>query len=119
MLNAFLSRLRAGETDFEDTITLINTLYDYTPTRFHNGLTDTLVSEPGQNEGSCRIFAFARLHGLSAEDTLRCFGRHYRDVLADPAGSSHGNIRRFMKDGWAGIRFDGVALTPRSAPAAL
>ena len=114
MLNAFLSRLRAGETDFEDTITLINTLYDYTPTRFHNGLTDTLVSEPGQNEGSCRIFAFGRLHGLSAEDTLRCFGRHYRDVLADPDGTSHGNIRRFMADGWAGIRFEGEALTPRT-----
>ena len=28
MLNAFLGRLRAGETDFEDTIALINALYD-------------------------------------------------------------------------------------------
>lgn len=114
MLTDFLTRLRAGETDFEDTITLINALYDYTPTRFSNGLSDTLVSEAGQNEGSCRIFAFAALNGLDAADTLRCFGRHYRDVLADPAGSSHGNIRRFMADGWAGIRFDGAALKARS-----
>lgn len=114
MLTDFLTRLRAGETDFEDTITLINTLYDYTPTRFSNGLTDTLVSEAGQNEGSCRIFAFAALNGLNTEDTLRCFGRHYRDVLTDPAGSSHGNIRRFMADGWAGIRFDGEPLKAKS-----
>ena len=114
MLNTFLGRLRAGETDFEDAIALINALYDYTPTRFSNGLTDTLVSEAGQNEGSCRIFAFGQLNGLSAEDTLRCFGRHYRDVLADPDGSSHGNIRRFLRDGWAGIRFDGAALQAKS-----
>ncbi|RZU38299.1 HopJ type III effector protein [Fluviicoccus keumensis] len=114
MLTAFLTRLRAGETDFEDTIALINALYEYRPTRFSNGLTDTLVSEAGQNEGSCRIFAFGQLNGLSAEDTLRCFGRHYRDVLADPDGSSHGNIRRFMRDGWAGIAFDGPVLSPKA-----
>lgn len=114
MLNEFLQRLRAGDTDFEDTISLINALYDYTPTRFTNGLAGTLVNEAGQNEGSCRIFAFARLNGLSAEDTLRCFGRHYRDVLADPAGTAHGNIRNFLRDGWAGIAFDGEALRPRS-----
>ena len=114
MLHAFLSRLRAGETDFEDAIALINALYDYTPTRFSNGLTDTLVSEAGQNEGSCRIFDIGQLNGLLSEDTLRCFCRHYRDVLADPDGSSHGNIRRFLRDGWAGIRYDGAALQAKS-----
>lgn len=114
MLDVFLQRLRAGETDFEETIALINTLYDYTPTRFSNGLSDVLVSEAGQNEGSCRVFAFARLNGLSREDTLACFGRHYRDVLAEPDGQSHGNIRRFMRDGWDGIYFDGEALARKS-----
>lgn len=116
MLNTFLQRLRAGDTDFEDTLALINTLYDYTPTRFTNGLGTAVVNEAGQNEGSCRIFAFARLNGLSAEDTLRCFGRHYRDVLADPDGQSHANIRHFLRDGWAGIVFDGNALHGKTAP---
>ena len=110
MLASFLTRLHAGEIDFEDTITVINALYNYTPTRFVNGLTNTVTNEAGQNEGSCRIFAFAQLNALSKADTLACFGRFYREVLNDPTGTSHGNIRAFMRDGWAGICFDGQAL---------
>jgi hypothetical protein len=111
MLEQFLQRLRAGDTDFEDRIALVNTLYDYTPTAFDNG---ELHNAAGQNEGSCRLFAFAQLQGLSQADTLALFGRFYRaDVLQNPGGSDHGNIRNFMRQGWAGIRFEGVALTPR------
>jgi hypothetical protein len=113
MLANFLTRLRAGETDFEDTITVINALYNCTPTRFSNGLTNTVINEVGQNEGSCRIFAFAQLNSLSEADTLACFGRFYRDVLAEPQGTSHGNIRAFMRDGWAGVKFDGTALSTK------
>lgn len=89
--------------------------YDYTPTRFTNGNgDDAVVNEAGSNEGSCRIFAFARLHDLSEAATLACFGRFYRDeVLGDPTGAGHANIRRFMRDGWAGIAFDGEPLQPR------
>ncbi len=111
MLAIFLTRLRAGEVDFEDTITVINTLYDYTPTRFANGLTNPVINEAGQNEGSCRIFAFAQLNMLSEADTLACFGRFYQEVLTEPQGTSHANIRAFRRDGWAGIQFDGLALT--------
>ncbi len=110
MLTTFLARLRAGETDFEDTIAIINSLYDYTPSRFSNGLTTPVINEAGQNEGSCRIFAFAQLNALTEAETLACFGRFYRDVLNEPSGTSHGNIRAFMRDGWAGVRFDGQAL---------
>lgn len=110
MLTSFLARLRAGETDFEDTIAIINNLYNYTPTRFSNGLTAAVINEAGQNEGSCRIFAFAQLNALTEADTLACFGRFYREVLNEPAGASHGNIRAFMRDGWAGVHFDGEAL---------
>ena len=113
MLANFLTRLRAGETDFEDTINLINTLYDYTPTRFSNGVVDTVINDAGQNEGSCRIFAFAQLNQLSPASTLACFGRFYQEVLNDPQGTNHGNIRAFMRDGWAGVTFDGIALTPK------
>ena len=91
---------------------LINTLYDYTPTAFDNGLGDALLHNgAGQNEGSCRILAFAALQGLNEADTLACFGRFYRvDVLQHPDGRDHGNIRNFIQHGWAGIHMHGQAL---------
>jgi hypothetical protein len=112
LLEQFLLRLRAGTTDFEDSIAIVNALYDYNPTAFTNG---GLSNAAGQNEGSCRLFAFAQLQGLSDADTLALFGRFYRvDVLQNPEGGDHGNIRNFMRQGWAGIRFAGPVLTPRA-----
>lgn len=110
MLQDFLDKLANKHIDFEDTMAIINQLYHYTPTRFSNGLTQTVINEAGQNEGSCRIFAFALLNQLSSAATLACFGRFYQEVLHDPQGTSHGNIRAFMRDGWAGVSFDGAAL---------
>ena len=111
-LQQLLAGLETGEQDFEAVQAWILAHYDYTPAGFVNGLGDEAVSNPpGTNEGSCRLFAFALDQGLDADTTLRCFGRHYRHVLADPAGSDHGNIRQFMRHGWAGIRFDGQPLT--------
>jgi hypothetical protein len=51
---------------------------------------------------------------LDAETTLRCFGRFYQDVLNTPEANDHMNIRNFIKDGWAGIAFEGQALTPKA-----
>ncbi|HNP02075.1 MAG TPA: HopJ type III effector protein, partial [Agitococcus sp.] len=110
MLQEFFTKLRNKDVDFEDTIHVINTLYDYQPTRFANGITTVVMNEAGQNEGSCRIFAFALLNNLNEQETLACFGRFYQEVLNDPQGSGHGNIRNFMRDGWAGISFEGKAL---------
>jgi hypothetical protein len=31
-------------------------------------------------------------------------------VLDNPDGTDHANIRNFIRDGWAGIVFDGVVL---------
>lgn len=120
MLNEFLHKLRAGQTDFEDSIALIGALYDYTPTAFDNGQGEAMAQNAaGQNEGSCRIFAFAALNGLSEADTLACFGRFYRqDVLQNPDGRDHANIRNFMRHGWAGVRFHGQALAPKAGGAA-
>lgn len=100
---------------FEEVIATINEHYAYAPVRFTNGLgAARVINEAGQNEGSCRIFAFARRHGLDEQQTLACFGRFYReDVLDNPAGTDHANIRNFMRDGWAGVLFDGEALTPK------
>lgn len=113
-LTELLAGLQAERYDFEDVQAYVLAHYDYTATAFANGLgADRVSNAAGQNEGSCRLFAFAHLEGLSEDDTLRCFGRHYRHVLADPAGQDHANIRQFMRHGWAGIHFDGVALIAR------
>ena len=96
---------------FSEVIATIDDHYEFTPTAFTNGGTR---NEAGQNNGSCKIFAFARLHGLNQDQTLACFGDYYRqDVLGNPEGSDHRNIRNFMTSGWAGIDFDGDALSPK------
>lgn len=98
--------------DFEDSMAIISDHFDYMPTAFTNGLSNMSVSnEAGQNEGSCKIFAFAQILELSEEQTLRCFGRFYQDVINTPDGTDHGNIRNFMRDGWKGIHFEGQALS--------
>ncbi len=112
MLKDFLGRVKAGDAvDFQETMAVIAECYRYNPTQFSNGLTDSLLNETGRNEGSCKIFAFAKLHQLSVEQTLALFGDYYRqDVLANPQGDDHQNIRHFMRDGWEGIVFAGEAL---------
>ena len=96
---------------FADVIAVIDQACFYTPTQFTNGLGEhKLVNEPGTNEGSCKVFGFARLQGLSQEDTLRLFAEHYRAVLAEPHAASHANIRMFIRFGWDGICFDGEPL---------
>lgn len=117
-LDLFLQRVatQPASIAFQQTIDTINAHYDYAPTRFTNGRgEDKVVNAAGSNEGSCRIFAFALMQGLSADATLALFGNFYReDVLKNPEGSDHANIRTFMRHGWAGIHFDGAALKPKS-----
>ncbi|PCI51258.1 MAG: type III effector [Moraxellaceae bacterium] len=94
--------------EFEDVMSVIRECYDYVATEFQNG---NETNPAGSNEGSCKIFAFGKLHGLSEEQTLACFGGYYRDdVLMNPEGSDHGNIRNFMSTGWLGIHFGGEVL---------
>jgi hypothetical protein len=104
------------QVEFAEVMAIIAAHYHYTPTRFRNGSgADVVVNEAGTNEGSCRIFAFARRNGLSETETLACFGRYYRDdVLGNPHGSDHANIRAFIKHGWAGVEFDGEPLVEQA-----
>ncbi len=96
---------------FSDTMAVIDSLYSHTPTAFQNG---EIRNDAGQNNGSCKLFAFARRHQLSEQQTLACFGHYYRDdVLRHPEGSDHQNIRQFMRHGWSGITYEGEALHPR------
>lgn len=105
-------RTQPQALEFQTAIDTINAHFDYTPARFTNGRgDDKVINEAGKNEGSCRLFAFALLQGLSAEETLALFGAFYRnDVLGQPDGTDHANIRTFMRHGWAGIHFDKAAL---------
>lgn len=97
---------------FSDTMAVIDALYDFTPVAFRNG---DVENAAGQNNGSCKIFAFAQQHQLTEEQTLACFGDYYRkDVLENPQGEDHQNIRQFMRQGWAGIAFSTMPLQEKS-----
>ncbi|MCQ8106393.1 HopJ type III effector protein [Methylomonas sp. SURF-2] len=116
-LKDFIDQVVAGQAvDFQDTMAVIAEHYDYRPCEFTNGIQQPMRNAAGQNEGSCKIFAFASLNGLDQARTLGLFGDYYRkDVLENPEGTDHQNIRTFMRDGWAGITFSAEALTPKNA----
>lgn len=96
--------------NFSETMAIIDALYDFSPTAFSNG---TTRNEAGENNGSCKLFAFAQLNNFSEPETLALFGEFFRDVLTTPDGSDHQNIRNFMQTGWAGIAFDAAPLTEK------
>ncbi len=112
-MKQFLHTLKTAPDSitFQATIAVIDAHYDFTPTAFRNG---ELHNAAGQNNGSCKVFSFAKLHKLTPQQTLHCFGAYYRDdVLKHPHGTDHQNIRNFIKTGWEGITFEGEALTPK------
>lgn len=112
-LATFLHKLRTTPTtlNFSHTLDTIHSNYHYTPTAFRNG---ELMNAAGQNEGSCKIFSFAKMQSLNEQQTLHCFGEFYReDVLKNPDGDDHSNIRNFMRHGWAAISFNASALTDK------
>jgi len=116
-LALFLEKINNKVTvSFDETIAVITESYHYQATEFSNGLNgNTLVNKAGTNEGSCKIFAFAKIHQLDQQQTLNLFGDYYRlDVLNDPQGTGHQNIRNFMKYGWEGIHFKSEVLTALS-----
>lgn len=113
-LTHFIQHIKTSpeEVEFEQVMALIEMYYDFTPTTFMNG---ELRNEENQNNGSCKIFSFALLNGLSEEETLACFGAYYRnDVLNHPEGDDHQNIRNFMKYGWQGVQFEAPALRSKN-----
>ena len=110
-ITSFIEKLRHAPQNivFQDTIAVIEANYNFTPTAFQNG---DQHNAAGENSGSCKLFSFAKLHKLTKEETLACFGPIYFDeVLKDPNGTNHQNIRNFMRSGWDGITFEGEALS--------
>jgi hypothetical protein len=97
---------------FTDTMAVIEANYIFTARAFNN---HGLLSSNNENNGSCKIFAFAKLNQLSKQNTLDCFGQFYReDVLKNPEGNEHMNIRTFMLapevTPFLGITFEGEPL---------
>lgn len=114
-VQSFLDKVKSSpkEVKFADTMAIIEENCEYLPNAFSVG---ALSSKAGENEGSNKIFSFARLVGLAGEpieETLAMFGEYYfKDVLGSPDGSDHGNIRGAMKAGWSGVRFpNGISLS--------
>tara|TARA_B110000503_G_scaffold38534_1_gene63277 strand:+ start:406 stop:756 length:351 start_codon:yes stop_codon:yes gene_type:complete len=93
---------------FADTMQVIEDHYNFNPTAFTNG---DAINNAGENNGSCKLFAFAKHQKLRKDETLLCFGEHYGNVLADKNGASHQNIRNFMQTGFKGLSFKNEALT--------
>lgn len=115
-LPSFIEKIKNNAAiSFDETIAVIAENYHYQPTEFSNGLDEhTLVNRSGTNEGSCKIFAFAQINQLDQQQTLSLFGDYYRlDVLNDPHGTGHLNIRNFMQYGWDGVCFKDMALTAK------
>ena len=111
--NTLLDTLKQNPTsvDFQTVMDVIEQTYHFTAQPFRNG---ELNNQKNENNGSCKIFAFAMLNQLTEQQTLHCFGDYYRqDVLNNPKGNDHQNIRNFMQTGWAGIEFEGQALSEK------
>lgn len=107
---AYISKLKntPQEITFPETIAVIEGHYTFTPTSFQNG---NQRNAAGENSSSCKLFAFAKAQQLTQQETLACFGAYYfEDVLKNPEGTDHQNIRNFILHGWEGIAFEGVAL---------
>lgn len=108
-ITALLSSAKNNTLAFKEVLEFIDARYQHQPTAFKNG---EAYNEATQNQGSARLFSFAQLNNLDQADTLALFAEHYQAVLNTPDATDHQNIRQFMQHGWAGIHFEGTALSP-------
>lgn len=107
----FLTALQSDQHLFSATLNFIESEFDFTASAFRNG---NVANQIDQNQGSCKVFALAQLLELSQEQALRCFGEHYRDVLATPEVDNHHNLRRVLKEGLSNIEFDAFPLQQKA-----
>ena len=97
---------------FTETIAMIEEYFDYSAVAFSVG---EQKNAQGENEGSAKVFSFARFANLETEATLQLFCEHYASVVQSPDGTDHANIRAFMASGRSEVKFpNGLALTPKA-----
>lgn len=106
-----LAALAKSEYAFSDTMAFIDANFDFTPSAFQNG---TAVNAANQNQGSCKVLSMGKLLDLSTGETLSCFGEFYQDVLNQPEGQDHQNIRQLMDKGLDQVTFEHFPLTLKS-----
>ncbi|WEJ61532.1 HopJ type III effector protein [Thiomicrorhabdus lithotrophica] len=108
---SLIESLENGPVDFTEVMRVIDENYNFTPVAFRNG---NINNAENTNNGSCKVFSFAKRHNLSVQATLNAFGNYYiEDVLQHPENDDHQNIRNFIEFGWDGIEFTGEALAER------
>ena len=110
-LNKFLMDIEKNDFQFSTTLEFVNQWFDFNPTAFTNG---SVANSAEQNQGSCKVFALADYLELNDQQTLLCFGEHYRDVLATPEVDNHHNLRRLLNEGRTHIQFEQFPLTLKS-----
>jgi hypothetical protein len=104
--------MSGDDLTFEEVMQMIDEHYEDGLIEFKNG---DMVNAQGENMGSAKILSYAALSQMDKDTTLKLWGQYYREVLADPDGDSHPNIRNFMKYGWDGVPFEnGIALTRKN-----
>ena len=112
-IESFKTKLKETpkQMQFSETMQVIEAHYSFIPTAFKNG---TLENAVGENSGSCKLFAFAKAQNLTKDETLASFGQYYfEDVLVNPNGSGHQNIRNFIRTGFEGLCFERSPLTEK------
>lgn len=104
--------MSGDDLTFEEVMEMIDQHYEDGLIEFKNG---DIINQPGENMGSAKILSYAALSNFDKETTLKLWGQYYREVLADPDGDSHQNIRNFQRYGWNGVPFEnGIALTRKN-----
>ncbi len=109
-VSALLNGVEQKAIDFAQVLEFIDATHHYTPVKFVNG---QIHNQAGENEGSCKVFGFARLYQLNQVDTLKLFAEHYDNVLQNPQGTNHANIRNFQKFGWQAFLMEHNPLTKK------
>lgn len=95
------------------TVAAIGSIYDVPQQAFSVGDHHNNV---GENTGSLAILGFAKANHLAPAQVMAMFAEAGEEVLADPGGTDHANIRAFMKHGLDGVTFEngwhGLELKP-------
>ncbi|MEA3300370.1 MAG: HopJ type III effector protein [Pseudomonadota bacterium] len=103
----FRLAIQRQDHPFAATLAFVDQWFDYSPSAFSNG---PVSNAADQNQGSCKVFALARLLDLDRDEALRCFGEHYREVLATPDADNHRNLRQLQAAGLDAVAFDAFPL---------
>lgn len=83
-------------TDFGNTIQAIDSILETEPVDFVNG---EVPNTSGENLWSLKVLAFGKMMWFHTQEVLSMFWEYYREVIDNPDGNSHQNIRALQKTG--------------------